>query len=639
MTQQEFQQIAHTIPLTPGVYKYYDHKNELLYVGKAKSLRKRVGSYFNKTFTTYKTHELVQRIRRIEFTIVNSEQDAFLLENSLIKQFQPKFNINLKDDKTYPYIVIKNEPFPRIFLTRRKLNDGSEYLGPFTSVGKVRELMDFVKSNIQLRTCKLNLTETNIRKKKFKVCLEYHLGNCKGPCEGYQDAEGYKEGIQQIRNILKGNLNPVIQHFKNEMKEEAINLRFEKAEIIRKKISHMEQYAARSVIVSSQMTNADVFTMLREEDKAYVNYLMVQNGTIVQTHTSLLETHLEEPDEEVLAFAVAQLRDTFNSLAGEVVVPFPIEYAEKDIVITVPRAGDKKKLLDLSEKNVNYFREELRKKRMLQLEGKDDMEKKKVLYMLQEDLKLPDLPVHIECFDNSNFQGSYPVSAMVCFRMGVPSKDDYRHYNVKTVQGINDFATMKEVVMRRYRRLTDEGQPLPQLVIIDGGKGQLSAAMESIHELGLEGKMTVVGLAKNEEEIFYAGDQDSLKLPYNSPSLHLIRRIRDEVHRFGIRFHRQKRSQGTFKNELEQIKGIGKTTADQLLKTYKSVKKVRELSREELNKAVGMSRALLIWNFFHPEASVEPPANMDAIAKQTEAEDNSGLAAGDNGQDEVEDNS
>jgi excinuclease ABC subunit C len=430
------------------------------------------------------------------------------------------------------------------------------------------------------------------------------------------------EGIQQIRNILKGNLNPVIQRFKNEMKEEAARMHFEKAEIIRKKISHMEQYAARSVIVSSQMTNADVFTLLREEDNAYVNYLMVQNGTIVQTHTSQLETHLEEPDEEVLAFAIAQLRDTFNSLAGEIVVPFPIEYPEKDIIITVPKAGDKKKLLDLSEKNVSYFREELRKKRMLQLEGKDDMEKKKVLYTLQEDLKLPDLPVHIECFDNSNFQGSYPVSAMVCFRMGIPSKDDYRHYNVKTVQGINDFATMKEVVLRRYKRLTEEEQPLPQLVIIDGGKGQLSAAMESIEALGLQGRMTVVGLAKNEEEIFYAGDQQSLKLPYNSPSLHLIRRIRDEVHRFGIRFHRQKRSQGTFKNELEQIKGIGKSTADQLLKTFRSVKKIRELSREELYAAAGTNRGLLIWNFFHPEESVEPPPDMDAIAQQTEAEDN-----------------
>jgi excinuclease ABC subunit C len=599
MTQQEFQQIAHTIPLTPGIYKYYDLKNELLYVGKAKSLRKRVGSYFNKTFTTYKTHELVQRIRRIEFTIVNSEQDAFLLENSLIKQFQPKFNINLKDDKSYPFIVIKNEPFPRIFLTRRKINDGSEYLGPFTSVGKVRELMDFVKATIQLRTCKLNLTETNIRKGKFKVCLEYHLGNCKGPCEGHQSLEDYSEGLQQIRNILKGNLNPVIQHFKNEMKEEASNMRFEKAELVRKKINHMEQYAARSVIVSSSLTNADVFSLLREEDKAYVNYLMVQNGTIVQTHTSLLETHLEEPDEEVLSFAIAQLRDTFNSSAREIIVQYVIDYPEKDIVITVPRAGDKKKLLDLSEKNVNYFREELRKKRMLQLEGKDDMEKKKVLYQLQEDLKLREVPVHIECFDNSNFQGSYPVSAMVCFRMGIPSKDDYRHYNVKTVQGINDFATMKEVVYRRYRRLTEENQSLPQLVIIDGGKGQLSAAMESIEALGLHGSMTVVGLAKNEEEIFYPGDQESLKLPYNSPSLHLIRRIRDEVHRFGIRFHRQKRSQGTFKNELEQIRGIGKNTADQLLKEFRSVKRIKELGRDELSKAIGKAKGEIVWAFFN----------------------------------------
>ncbi|MET0242439.1 MAG: excinuclease ABC subunit UvrC [Flavitalea sp.] len=599
MTQQEFQQIAHTIPLTPGIYKYYDLKNELLYVGKAKSLRKRVSSYFNKTFTTYKTHELVQRIARIEFTIVNSEQDAFLLENSLIKQFQPKFNINLKDDKTYPYIVIKNESFPRIFLTRRKIQDGSEYLGPFTSVGKVRELMDFVKANIQLRTCKLNLTESNIAKKKFKVCLEYHLGNCKGPCEGLQSLEDYASGLQQIRNILKGNLTPVIQHFKNEMRNEAANLRFEKAELILKKINHMEQYDARSVIVSRHLTNADVFTMLREEDKAYVNYLMVQNGTIVQTHTSLLETHLEEPDEEVLAFAVAQLRETFNSLAREIIVPFVIEFPEPEITITVPKGGDKKKLVELSEKNVNYFREELRKKRMLQLEGKDDMEKKKVLYQLQDDLKLMDVPVHIECFDNSNFQGSYPVSAMVCFRMGIPSKEDYRHFNVKTVQGINDFATMKEVVFRRYKRLTDEGHQLPQLVIIDGGKGQLSAAMESIDALDLHGKMTVVGLAKNEEEIFYPGDQESLKLPYNSESLHLIRRIRDEVHRFGIRFHRQKRSKGTFKNELEQIKGIGKNTADNLLKEFRSVKRIKELSKEELIKALGQSKAMIIWNAFH----------------------------------------
>lgn len=599
MTAQEFQQIAHTIPVNPGIYKYYDSQDELVYVGKAKSLRKRVSSYFTKTFTSYKTHELVQRIRRIEFTIVNSEQDAFLLENSLIKQFQPKYNINLKDDKTYPYIVIKKEPFPRIFLTRRKIADGSEYLGPFTSVAKVRELIDFVRHNIPLRTCKLNLTDNNIRKGKFKVCLEYHLGNCKGPCEGLQTPEDYQEGLQQIRDILKGNLTPVIQHFKTEMRAAAESLLFEKAEIVKKKIEHLEQYQARSVVVGSRFINADVFSILRDGDIAYVNYLMVQNGSIVQTHTSQLERHLDETDEEILAFAVAQLRATFNSLSTEIVLPFEIEYPDKEVTIIIPKSGDKKKLLDLSETNVNYFREEIRKRKMLQLEGRDDMERKKVLYQLQQDLQLPQVPVHIECFDNSNFQGSYPVSAMVCFKDGMPSKKDYRHFNVKTVEGINDFATMKEVVYRRYKRLQQEQQPLPQLVIIDGGKGQLGAALESIRELNLIGAMTVVGLAKNEEEIFFPGDQESLKLPYSSESLKLIRRIRDEVHRFGITFHRQKRSKGTFKNELESIKGIGKSTADQLLRQYKSVKRIKELNEEELTTAIGASKALLVWNFFH----------------------------------------
>lgn len=603
MTQQEFQQIAHTIPTDPGIYKYYDTTGTLLYVGKAKSLRKRVSSYFIKTFTSYKTHELVQRIKRIEFTIVDSEQDAFLLENSLIKQYQPRYNINLKDDKTYPYIVLKKEPFPRVFLTRSKIEDGSEYLGPFTSVARVRELLNFVKANIQLRTCKLNLTENNIAKKKFKVCLEYHLGNCKGPCEGLQSPEDYQDGLQQLKNILKGNLTPVIQHFKQEMKAAVEQMAYEQAGLIHKKIEHLEQYQSKSVIITNRLTNMDVFSLLRDNDQAYVNYLMVQNGTIVQTHTLQAETHLDEPDEEVLSFTIGQLRTTFNSLSSEIVVPFPIEYAEPGVVITIPKGGDKKKLLELSEKNVNYFREEIKKKKILRLEGKDDMERKKVLYQLQEDLQLPETPVHIECFDNSNFQGSYPVSAMVCFRDGVPSKKDYRHFNVKTVQGINDFATMKEVVYRRYKRLMDEKEPLPQLVIIDGGKGQLSAALESITELGLQGSMTIVGLAKNEEEIFFPGDQESLKLPYNSESLKLIRRIRDEVHRFGITFHRKKRSQGTFKNELEQIKGIGKNTADQLLKEYRSVKRVKEAGEEALTKSVGAAKAKIILEHFQSTPS------------------------------------
>lgn len=602
MTSEDFQQIANTIPSQPGIYKYYNEKSELLYVGKAKNLRKRVSSYFNKGFTNYKTHELVQRIRHIEFTIVNSEQDAFLLENNLIKQFQPKYNINLKDDKSYPYIVIKNEDFPRIFLTRRRIDDGSEYLGPFTSVGKVRELLDFIRQNIPLRTCKLNLTPQNIRKRKFKVCLEYHLGNCKGPCEGLQTAEDYREGLLQIKDLLKGNLSPVLSSFRETMKTLAENMEFEKAEILKKKIGHLQEYRAKSSIINSNLGDIDVFSILQEGDIAYVNYLMVQNGMIVQTHTLTFEKKLEEPAEEIMAFAIATIRETFNSSASELVLPFPVHFPQSDISVTVPKAGDKKKLLELSEKNVNYFKEELRKRKMLQLDGKSAAEKEKILDQLQNDLSLAERPVHIECFDNSNFQGSFPVSAMVCFKMGVPSKSDYRHFNVKTVEGINDFATMKEAVFRRYKRLSAEEKPLPQLVIIDGGKGQLGAAMEAIHELGLEGKMTLVGLAKNEEEIFFAGDKQSVKLPWDSDSLKLLRQIRDEVHRFGITFHRQKRSKGTFKNELESIPGIGRATADILLKEFKSIKRIRSLPEEAIAKIVGQSKAKILKTYFngHP---------------------------------------
>lgn len=599
MTAKEFQAIVHTIPVQPGIYKYFNAKNELLYVGKAKSLKKRVSSYFNKTFTGYKTHELVQRIHHIEFTIVDSEQDAFLLENSLIKQFQPKYNINLKDDKSYPYIIIKKEPFPRIFLTRKKINDGSEYLGPFTSAGKVRELISFIRQFIPLRTCKLNLTQNNIQKGKFKVCLEYHLGNCKGPCEGLQTEQEYTEGLQQIRQMLKGNLTPIIQRYKKEMIDLAAHLQFEKAEQIKKKIEYLENYQARSVIVSRHISNVDVFSILKEDDIAYVNYLMVQNGTIVQTHTVELQSRLDETDKDVLSFAVANIRDSFNSLANEIIVPFEIENVYDNIIMTVPKAGDKKKLLMLSQKNTDYFLNEIKKKKALQLEGKSDMQKKQVLYHLQEMLQLPELPTHIECFDNSNFQGSFPVSAMVCFKDGIPSKKDYRHYNVKTVPGINDFATMKEVVYRRYKRLLDEEQPLPQLVIIDGGKGQLSAAVESIKALGLEGKITITGLAKNEEEIFFPGDTESIKLPMESDSLKLIRYIRDEVHRFGINFHRNKRSKGTFSNKLEDIKGIGEQTATQLLQTFRSVKNVSAQSEETLSKIVGNKKAKIVFEHFH----------------------------------------
>src|SRR5450631_561801 len=603
MEQETFQQIAQTIPPEPGIYKYFGSSKELLYVGKAKNLRKRVSSYFNKTLSNYKTYDLVKRIHSIEFTLVNSEQDAFLLENSLIKQYQPRFNINLKDDKSYPFIVIKKENFPRVFLTRRKIPDGSEYLGPFTSVARVRELIDFIKANVQLRTCKLNLTPGNIAKRKFRVCLEYHLGNCKGPCEGLQTEDDYADGLRRLKNILKGNLGPVINGFRVEMKEAAAQMAFEKAEIIRKKIEHMENYQSRSVIVNKHITQVDVFSMFRDEGGAFINYLMVENGTIVQTHTTEAKTQLEETDEEILAFSIAQLRDRFNSTAPEIILPFPIEFPQEGVIVTVPKGGDKKKLLELSEKNVNYYREEAEKKKMLHLLKKTPEERLAVLKQMQTDLQLSQVPTHIECFDNSNFHGSFPVSAMVCFRDGVESKKDYRHFNVKTVEGINDFATMKEVVYRRYKRLLEENQSLPQLVIIDGGKGQLSAALESTEELGLRGSLTLVGLAKNEEEIFFAGDQQSLKLPYDSMSLKLIRKIRDEVHRFGISFHRNKRSRGTFKNELENIRGIGKHTADQLLKTFHSVRKVRAATEEELANLVGASKTKLIRDHFQGQES------------------------------------
>ena len=604
MTVSEFQHIAKNIPAQPGIYKYFDAGNELLYVGKAKHLRKRVSSYFTKTFSSYKTHELVQRIARIEFTIVDSEQDAFLLENTLIKQFQPRFNINLKDDKTYPYIVIKKEPFPRVFLTRKKINDGSEYLGPYTSVKKVRELLEFIRHTIQLRSCSLNLTDNNIKKGKFKVCLEYHLGNCKGPCENLQTKEDYNENLALLKNLLRGNLAPVIRYFKKEMKDYSASLAFEKAALVKKRIEFLENYQSRSVVANARAGNMDVFSILKarlphdqEKDIAYVNYLMVRNGAIIQTQTNRVVSHLDESAAEILSFSVVQLRTNFNSDASEILVPFPIEYPDKEITITVPKGGDRKKLLELSEKNARHFIDELENKERLQLNTKSP-DKQELLEQLQRDLQLPQLPVHIECFDNSNFQGAYPVSAMVCFKNGEPSKKDYRHFNIKTVKGINDFASMKEAVYRRYKRLEEEQSSFPQLVIIDGGKGQLSSAMEAITELGLEGQMTLVGLAKNEEELFFSGDTSPLKLSYNSNSLKYIRRIRDEVHRFGITFHRQKRSSGTFNNELEQIPGIGKATADLLLKEFRSVKNIKGKSFEELKNIIGNGKAKIVAGYF-----------------------------------------
>lgn len=601
MNAETFRKIAPTIPHQPGVYKYFDEQDHIIYVGKAKDLRKRVSSYFNKTYAGYKTHELVQRIVRIEFNVVDTEQDAFFLENALIKQYQPKYNIDLKDDKTYPYIVIKKEPFPRVFLTRRKINDGSEYLGPFTSVARVRELLLFIKQHIQLRTCKLPLTQKNITAKKFRVCLEYHLGNCKGPCVGFQTELEYREGLNRLKQVLKGKLGEVVQYYKEEMRRYAEQLEFEKAQITKKKLEHLEQYQAKSVVVSQQVSDVDVFSIYKAEDIAYVNFLMVRSGTIVQTHTLQLTPHLDETEAEVLSFAIARIRESFDSDATELIVPMELEYADARVQVTIPKLGDKKKLLELSQKNVLLFKDEVKRKKLLNIEEKTEDQLLDILEELQDALSLPELPLHIECFDNSNFQGSYPVSAMVCFKNGAPSKNDYRRFNVKTVQGINDFATMKEAVTRRYKRLSEEAAELPQLVIIDGGKGQLNAALEAIEELGLTGQMTLVGLAKNIEELFFAGDQQSIKLNWNSEGLKLVRRIRDEVHRFGITFHRQKRSKGTFKNELEDIAGIGKQTATALLKHFRSVNKIKQASLPELEAVIGKQKAQLVLAHYAPK--------------------------------------
>ena len=610
MTREEFSTLAGSVPHQPGCYKYYSAANELLYVGKAKDLRKRMGSYFNKTLDNYKTRRLVSLIHHFDFTVTDTEHDAFLLENSLIKHYQPRFNIDLKDDKTYPYIVIKKEAFPRVFLTRRVIRDGSEYLGPFTGLGRVRELLDLVKQNIPLRTCNLNLAPSQIAKGKYKVCLEYHLGNCKGPCEGLQSEDEYRENLQHIRHILKGNIGEVLKALKVEMLGAATSLEFEKAEVLRQKIDSLAKYQSKSTVVNPSLGNVDVATIQGDDGHAFVNYMMISNGSIIYAKTVQIERLLEETDEEVLSLALARLRELYHSNAAEVIVPFEINVAEADLKLTIPKAGDKKKLLDLSQKNATFFRADLQKRDRLLLSDKTKEDRHmEILHQLQDALQLSELPTHIECFDNSNFQGSYPVSAMVYFRNGVPARDEYRAYHVKTVQGINDFATMSEVVYRRYSRLLREGKELPQLVIIDGGKGQLSAAMESIDKLRLRGQMTVVGLAKREESIFFPGDSEPLNLPYDSQAHLLIRRIRDEVHNHGITFHRKIRSKGTFKNALEDIPGIGQKTATELLKEFRSVKNISTLTERELTRAIGAGKARIVWEYFNESDEAEETGN------------------------------
>jgi excinuclease ABC subunit C len=598
MTREEFSELAQTIPHSPGCYKYYSTENELLYVGKAKDLRKRVSSYFNKTLDNNKTRRLVSLINSLDFTVTETEHDAFLLENSLIKHFQPRFNIALKDDKTYPYVVIRNEPFPRVFLTRRLIRDGSEYIGPFTGVLQVKELLEMVKQSVPLRTCNLNLAPANIARGKYKVCLEYHLGNCKGPCEGFQSADEYYADLQQVRQILKGNISEVLKHLKQQMQDHAARLEFEEAHIIKQKIDSLQNYNSRSTVVNPRLNDLDVISILNDENNFYVNYMMVIKGSIIHVKTVVVEKILDETERDVLSLVLDRMRNTFHSKAKEVISAIDIDLADEGMKVTLPKMGDKKNLLDMSTRNAFIFKEDIRRRNSLMLQEKTNEEYMAVLEELQDSLQLRELPVQIECFDNSNFQGAYPVAAMVCFRNGQPSNKDYRHFHIKTVEGINDFASMSEVVYRRYKRLTDEKKPLPQLVIIDGGKGQLGAALESIEKLGLMGRMTLVGLAKREESIFFPGDTDPIQLPYDSPAHLLVRRIRDEVHRFGITFHRQTRSKGTFKNELEAIPGIGAQTATELLKEFRSVKNIRSITERELTRVIGASKARMVRDYF-----------------------------------------
>ncbi len=597
MTKEEFSNIAPSVPHEPGVYQYFNDNKEVIYVGKAKNLRKRVASYFSQNHRFTKTERLVNELVDIKFTIVNSEYDALLLENTLIKKYRPKYNIALKDDKSYPHIVIKNENFPRVFLTRKKIKDGSEYIGPFTSAFAVREILKFLRRSLPLRTCNLNLAPAQIAKKKYKACLQYHIGNCKAPCIGLQTEEDYDWHVSQIKDVLKGKNTELEKVYKKQMMAYADDLQFEKAELLKKKIFEIKNYNRRSIVVNTKLDNTEVVGVQSNADRVYVNYLMILQGNIVHSFSQAFTKELGEPDADVLPQIILSLREKFNSTCKEIILPFEI-HLPIDAMLRIPKAGDRKKLLDMSVKNAKHLLNEEKRKSILHIKEKTTEDLEELLDQLQDDLSLPFYPSHIECFDNSNFQGSYPVAGMVCFKGGMPSKKDYRRYNIKTVVGADDFASMREVVFRRYSRLLHEKQDLPQLVVIDGGKGQLNSAIDALQELELMGKINIIGLAKNIEEIFFPGDKDSLQLPYESESLKLLRRIRDEVHRFGITFHRNKRSKGIIKNELEDIKGIGKETAKTLLKKFKSVKKVKAATLCELEMELGKSKAKLIFDHY-----------------------------------------
>ena len=589
-----------TLPSTPGVYQFFDTKGVVIYVGKANNLKNRVRSYFNKVHDYGKTNVLVKKIHDIKHIVVDTETDALLLENNLIKKYQPRYNVLLKDDKSYPWICIKKERFPRVFQTRRVIKDGSEYFGPYTGIKTVSTLLDLIKGLFPIRTCNYDLSEEKIKNQKYKVCLEYHLGNCKGACEAKENEQIYLENISAIRDILKGNFKNSLSLFKSQMQDLAANLQFEDAQVLKEKITILENYQSKSTIVNPKISDVEVYSIVSDESYAYVNFLQLSYGAIIRAHTMEIKKKLQESDVELLELAITELRQRFQLLSKEIYVPFLVELGE-GVKITIPKAGDKKQLLDLSLRNAKYYRLE----QLKQVKITDpDRHAKRIMAQMKSDLRLAELPTHIECFDNSNIQGTNPVAACVVFKNGKPSKKDYRHFNIKTVEGPDDFASMTEVVYRRYKRLLDEKQDLPQLIVIDGGKGQLSAALKSLDELNLRGKIAIVGIAKRLEELFYPNDPIPLYLDKKSETLKIIQQLRNEAHRFGIEHHRNRRSKSALHSELESIPGIGEKTRVQLLKAFKSAQRVSFAKLDELEQIVGVSKAQKIYKFYHKENEI-----------------------------------
>ena len=591
--------IVKNLPHKPGVYQYLDDKNRIIYVGKAKDLKKRVSSYFSKINSiSGKVQMLVRKIADIRYIVVETEQDALLLENNLIKKYQPHYNVALKDDKTFPWVCIKNEPFPRVFPTRHMIRDGSTYFGPYANVRLMHTLLELGRQLYPLRNCSLALTDRNIRAKKFKVCLEFHIGNCKGPCEGHQSAEEYDVSIAAIKEIFKGNITTVGKQLRELMMEYAAAEEFEKAHLVKEKLVLLDKFQRKSTVVNPSINNVDVFSISSAGLHAYVNFMKVMNGAIIQVHTIEMVTKLDESPEELLALAITEIRQRFESVSPEIIVPFLLDYDLAGAAFIVPKIGDKKKLLELSERNVKYYQlEKEKQKELVDPEHKSH----RILDTMMKDLRMSELPVHIECFDNSNIQGTSPVAAMVCFKNGRPEKSEYRHFNIKTVEGPNDFASMEEIIYRRYRRQLDEGMPLPQLVIVDGGKGQLSAALKSIGKLGLSGKMTIIGIAKKLEEIYYPNDPVPMYLDKKSETLKVIQQMRDEAHRFGITHHRRRREKATMSPQLTEIPGIGYSLNQKLLWKFKSVKNIRLASLTELQETIGQAKGAIVYAYFQNE--------------------------------------